>query len=409
MLKLYVRQGRVWYCKFPGFDGKEVRMSTDVEVGEDRKASRKVAHGVGMEKMQKHLRLGVNTVPKQRSRSDGTPPIRPTMGWALEQTWTKTWSRGRSAIVLKHVIRKMQLEIGHWYLDEVNHTAVEGYLQKLLKHPVDNPKGLSPATCNRRLSYIRKTLGDAQRAGALKALPPLPSREKEKNRKQRFVLPAEENRMLEWFGQMALDDAKDKRPEWLFMRDLTVLLVDSGFRFSEVFKFSVPEGVQEGIDGKYADLAPDETKNDEGRRVPLTRRAQVAAQAVMASPFYQRTDDPEVVAKLWDWASQRFDRCTAALGINSKSTRKKDRVTIHVLRHTTASRLVQRGVPLYTVQKWMGHKNIATTMRYAHLAPDSFVTALAALEGRPVLVTESLTGTRALTGVSESTQLGHSA
>jgi len=34
------------------------------------------------------------------------------------------------------------------------------------------------------------------------------------------------------------------------------------------------------------------------------------------------------------------------------------------------------------VQKWMGHATIQTTMKYAHLAPDSLDVALAALNER---------------------------
>jgi integrase len=43
---------------------------------------------------------------------------------------------------------------------------------------------------------------------------------------------------------------------------------------------------------------------------------------------------------------------------------------IHDLRHSFASALVNQGVPLYDVQKLLGHQSIKTTERYAHLSPE---------------------------------------
>jgi site-specific recombinase XerD len=53
---------------------------------------------------------------------------------------------------------------------------------------------------------------------------------------------------------------------------------------------------------------------------------------------------------------------------------------IHSLRHTCASRLVNAGVDLYVVCKWLGHSSIQITERYAHLNPDKLVHAVEVLE-----------------------------
>lgn len=43
----------------------------------------------------------------------------------------------------------------------------------------------------------------------------------------------------------------------------------------------------------------------------------------------------------------------------------------HDCRHTAASWLVQRGLPLYNLRDLLGHESIKTTEKYAHLAPDA--------------------------------------
>jgi integrase len=43
----------------------------------------------------------------------------------------------------------------------------------------------------------------------------------------------------------------------------------------------------------------------------------------------------------------------------------------HDLRHTFATRLVQRGIDLYKVQRLLGHKTSHMTQRYAHHSPES--------------------------------------
>lgn len=50
-------------------------------------------------------------------------------------------------------------------------------------------------------------------------------------------------------------------------------------------------------------------------------------------------------------------------------------VRIHDLRHSFASFLVNNGRSIYEVQRILGHTQIKTTQRYAHLSQDSLLAA----------------------------------
>jgi site-specific recombinase XerD len=45
----------------------------------------------------------------------------------------------------------------------------------------------------------------------------------------------------------------------------------------------------------------------------------------------------------------------------------KKKITLHSLRHSYATHLIESGVDLLEVQKILGHRSILTTARYTHL------------------------------------------
>jgi integrase len=56
-------------------------------------------------------------------------------------------------------------------------------------------------------------------------------------------------------------------------------------------------------------------------------------------------------------------------------------VTWHTLRHTFASRLLERGADIMTVKELLGHSTVIVTMRYTHSNLDSKVAAVGKLAG----------------------------
>ena len=58
----------------------------------------------------------------------------------------------------------------------------------------------------------------------------------------------------------------------------------------------------------------------------------------------------------------------------------------HDLRHTFASRLTMAGVGLRATQDALGHKSVAMTVRYSHLAPDFLLNVVEKLVPQPPAV-----------------------
>lgn len=217
-------------------------------------------------------------------------------------------------------------------------------------------EGKKPATANRYLAILRSILNTAKREwGALAVLPTiklLPLN----NKRYRFLTTEEEERLLPVCSPL--------------LRDLVVFLIDTGARKSEAL----------GLTWDDVDLCRKprpiarfmDTKTKQPRSVPLTRRVEALLRNRRGEGKAPHRWAFTYDGTRWHQPHGTWKTACHKAGLSD--------VVMHDLRHTFASRLVMRGVPLIHVSKLLGHADIRMTMRYAHLAPESLDGAIDALE-----------------------------
>lgn len=204
------------------------------------------------------------------------------------------------------------------------------------------------ASLQRYLAVIKAILNKAKDEGDLLALPVFPKVKQPKGR-TRWLTVEEEHRLLK---------ASPER-----IRLLIAFALDTGGRRSELFR----------LDWRYLDLEQGrvtfvETKNGEDRSIRLTERAKQILVALgpkgSGAVFtYQ--------GKALKGIKTSFDTARTKAGLED--------FRFHDLRHTFASRLVQKGLPLYEVMHMTGHKSLTMVQRYSHLAPEYQERAIEAL------------------------------
>ena len=73
-----------------------------------------------------------------------------------------------------------------------------------------------------------------------------------------------------------------------------------------------------------------------------------------------------------DYVSKNFKVAVRDSGLN-------DNIHFHTLRHSFASRLIQKGVSLFVVKELLGHEDIKTTQIYSHLQTQNLEEAIGLL------------------------------
>ena len=113
-------------------------------------------------------------------------------------------------------------------------------------------------------------------------------------------------------------------------------------------------------------------------RIPVTKAGKPRHVPLSAGAVHLLASVPRRDGCPWTFANPETGKPYVSFYYSWDTARKKAGladVRIHDLRHSFASFLVNAGRSLYEVQKILGHTQVKTTQRYAHLSQDTLIDA----------------------------------
>jgi integrase len=233
-------------------------------------------------------------------------------------------------------------------------------------------------TIKHELQPLRRTIQLAQELGyKFNSEINWPSKElKTKKGRLRFLTQDEEQRLLTELdpnrhekgmvppAERTTESKRQIRDNY----DLVIALLDTGMRYDEMAKLP-----WSSVDMDAGSIRIYRNKVDSADTLYMTDRLK----EVMLSRHVNRNEKSRYVfegkkGEPRGYVYQGINKAIERSGVNDPVivAEKGGKVTIHTLRHTFATRLVQNGVSLAKVSKLLGHASITTTEIYAHLAPN---------------------------------------
>ncbi|GFO59215.1 hypothetical protein GMST_15400 [Geomonas silvestris] len=296
----------------------------------------------------------VEAVEKKRMMVDGAlspreKAARMPLSIAIQKTYDERWKDNKDGLKSQRIAERVMELIGDIAISKVDDDVI-----KLLIRLLEG-SGIKGATVNRYLATMKTLLRHHRQPWEHIQL------KRETEGRIRVLTREEVGTVISLLRDTVHNSRRCHFPE---VADLVEVLVDTGCRLSEV------------LDLRYDDINFETNlisiwinKGDKPRSIPMTCRVGTILDTRKTEgagkPFMIGRDQAE---NAWTWVRKR-------MGL----TGDKEFV-LHALRHTTATRLIDKGIDLYTVKEWLGHSTIQVTERYAHLNPDKLVHAAKVLE-----------------------------
>lgn len=296
----------------------------------------------------------VEAVEKKRMMVDGAlspreKAARMLLSIAIQKVYDERWKDNKDGLKSQRIAERAMEITGDIPISKIDEDVIKRLIKKL------EGSGIKGATVNRYLAAIKTILRHHMQPWEHIKL-------KKENKGRIRVISREEEFTI--VNLLRNTDHNSRRYYFHEVADLVEVLVDTGCRLSEV------------LDLRYDDVNFETNlisiwinKGSRPRSIPMTERVRIILQNRKidgaAKPF---SIDIHRASNAWDWQRKEM------------GFMDDPEFVIHALRHTTATRLIDKGIDLYTVKEWLGHSTIQVTERYAHLNPDKLVHAAEVLE-----------------------------
>lgn len=327
-------KGNKWFANFT-IDGQRYRKSKDTEVEAvawEAEIKRRIALGLPTEDLMENKNVGM------------------TLRDLFNKTHERYWRNTKNEDNVIYLQKQLETFYGHNIpIHAITTSRIDDFILTC------QDKGLAPSTINSKLAVLSKSLKFAHSRGFLKSLPAIERMSVVGNMRMRFLKQKEEEEIIE---------VLEHNDKWHFARFME-WSIDTGLRPSESRAINRKQITKDKDLGWIVTVYM--TKTMHPRVIPLTKRAYEA--------FISLSDDLYAFAQ---FSKQVIRSCWAL--VRQEMNEDDPDFVFYTCRHTCASRLVQRNVPLQIVKEWMGHKTFDMTLRYAKLAPKNMLSAKLALE-----------------------------
>ncbi len=291
--------------------------------------------------------------------------------------WSENHSKVRKApssyISDEKIVKSLKLEFGENRLDEIAPEMIERFISKKLQ------SGIKPATMNRYLQCFRAILNYFIKkrylmVNVVAIVGLLPVGETPYD----YLSLEEADRFLTYTNQKYAS-----KNRWVYR--LYLLAINTGMRWGEIagLKWDKVDFHQKSIvvARSYCRFSKQIRETTKGKKIRY-----VGANSSLLPELKAQFEESEKAQNLVFSLNQKvidldnFKRDHFEKDLKEAGNRL---IRFHDLRHTFASHFMMKNGNLYDLQKLMGHSEIKTTERYAHLSPQSLVsrTELIAIDG----------------------------